>query len=574
MGGIRHLVRLLLTGKRLLLIVTLQQFIMLAGHLLIVFSQQVFTDNIITGKNPEWYLPFVICNVGFLLIIFLSRVPINIEIWALREDFDLKQRIDYMWHVLSLSMSSFSRFSVGDLVARQKSADSTTRRMVMNLLPSFVMITEIVFFAIIMFFYHPLMATVSMSSVILSFITVFFSSKYQRRLGKRNEVADSKAQNATLTSFNNIETIKSAGAEQSVFAQWTYSYAESLAVRIESSASEIWLSAITNLLQHLCTTIIFIIGVWSIMHGDLTPGMLLAFQAILVRVFEPMGEIVTTMQLLVRSISSVERRDEVMAEPSSPYVSRIIDDADMPRQAKLMGEIDMRDVTFGYDRSQPPLIEHFNLHIRPGESIAFVGFSGCGKSTIASLLCGLYDPWEGEILFDGKPRSDIHPAVFNNSVSVINQHIVLFEDTVEQNIKMWDESIEDFAMILASRDAQIHSIISERPGGYKARMMQGGKNFSGGQRQRIEIATALAKEPTILIMDEATSALDTRTEEQVMSSINMLGITQIVIAHRLSTIRDCNNIIVMEHGAVLQQGTHTQLMQDTDGLYYRLMQAV
>jgi ABC-type bacteriocin/lantibiotic exporter with double-glycine peptidase domain len=232
--------------------------------------------------------------------------------------------------------------------------------------------------------------------------------------------------------------------------------------------------------------------------------------------------------------------------------------------------VELRNVTFGYDRNNPPILKNFSLKVNPGERVAFVGFSGCGKSTIAKLISGLYQPWEGEVLLDGIPVQELNRAVKNNSLSVVNQDITLFEGTIADNIKMWDESIEDFSMVMAAHDAQIHEDIAGRPGAYLSLLSENGKNFSGGQRQRIEIATALAKDPSILIMDEGTSALDPKTEQRVMEHIGGLGITLILIAHRLSTIRDCDRIFVMEHGHLLQQGTHEELMQE-DGLYRELL---
>jgi ABC-type bacteriocin/lantibiotic exporter with double-glycine peptidase domain len=232
--------------------------------------------------------------------------------------------------------------------------------------------------------------------------------------------------------------------------------------------------------------------------------------------------------------------------------------------------VELRNVTFGYDRNNPPVLKNFSLKIAPGERVAFVGFSGCGKSTIAKLISGLYEPWEGEVLLDGIPVQKLDRAVKNNSLSVVNQDITLFEGPIADNIKMWDDSIEDFSMVMAAHDAQIHEDIAGRPGAYHALLSENGKNFSGGQRQRIEIATALAKDPSILIMDEGTSALDPKTEELVMQHIGCLGITLVLIAHRLSTIRDCDRIYVMEKGQLRQQGTHEELMRQ-EGLYHDLM---
>jgi len=264
----------------------------------------------------------------------------------------------------------------------------------------------------------------------------------------------------------------------------------------------------------------------------------------------------------------MERIEDVMEYPDDPALSAKADEGD--GGDKLKGALTMRGVTFGYSRLAPPLIENFDLDLKQGQRVAFVGSSGCGKSTLAKLISGLYQPWSGEILFDGKPIEKIDRSVFTGSVAVVDQDIILFEDTIANNIKMWDNSIEDFEMILAARDAQLHEDIMQREGGYQYKLTEGGKDFSGGQRQRMEIARVLAQDPSIIIMDEATSALDAKTEYEVVRSIRDRGITCVVIAHRLSTIRDCDEIVVMDRGKVVERGTHDELMAK-DGLYRQLV---
>ena len=281
----------------------------------------------------------------------------------------------------------------------------------------------------------------------------------------------------------------------------------------------------------------------------------------------PANQLISAGQTIQEMRTSMERIEDVMEYPDDPYVK---DAGEAEEYDKLSGSLSMRHVTFGYSRLAKPLIEDFSLEMKPGQRVAFVGSSGCGKSTLAKLISGLYQPWSGEILFDGKPISEIDRSVFTGSVAVVDQDIILFEDTIANNIKMWDTSIEDFEMILAARDAQIHEDIMQREGGYQYKLIEGGRDFSGGQRQRLEIARVLAQDPTMVIMDEATSALDARTEYDVVESIRQRGISCVVIAHRLSTIRDCDEIIVMDRGKVVERGTHEELMK-LNGLYTTLV---
>ena len=531
--------------------------------------QQVYTDNIITRKSPEWFTPLMTLYV----LLFVLELVVWISFSILRRKSQAKIGIttssNYLWTVLRLRMSSVSRFSPGELVARYTTIAKTIR-MIDYSLPavSALFFPALCCWLVILFNWQ--LGMLALFSILLLVLVMRGTTRVQKRNAMNLEVTEARLQNVTMTGIGNLETIKTLGGERYFYAQWERVYAQAMNARATTTANSVYLSALPVLVLEMTNGAILCLGTWFILQGEMTPGMLLASQGLINKSFVPINRAIDSVQTLLRLSSSIQRIKEVTDCGQECADLLLPEGDDLPDVAKLTGEIELRDVTFGYDRNLPPILSHFSLTIKPGERIALVGPSGCGKSTLISLVSGLYEPWEGEVLFDGKPRSAIDRMTFVNSVSVINQDVILFEGTIADNVKMWDESIEDFAMVLACNDAQIHHEIMERPGAYQGTVMERGKNFSGGQRQRIEIATALAKEPTILLMDEGTSALDPQTEAKVMENLYGMGSTLIMIAHRLETIADCDQIYVIENGHITQHGTHDQLRQ-IDGLYSNLL---
>ena len=379
-----------------------------------------------------------------------------------------------------------------------------------------------------------------------------------------------KLAGATVAGIEMIETIKASGAENGFFEKWAGYQASVNTQKVKFAKLNQYLGMIPSLVSTLTNTAVLIIGVYLTMEGSFTVGMVMAFQGFLGSFMAPASQLISAGQTLQEMRAEMERIEDVMKYPTDVICDQASDEGEDAEYDKLSGNVEMRNVTFGYSRLGEPLIRDFNLTLRPGSRVAFVGTSGCGKSTLSKLISGLYQPWSGEILFDGKPMTKIDRSVFTGSLAVVDQDIILFEDTIANNIKMWDTSIEDFEMIMAARDAQLHEDIMQRDGGYNYKLTEGGKDFSGGQRQRIEIARVLAQDPTIIILDEATSALDAKTEYEVVKSIKDRGITCIVVAHRLSTIRDCDEIIVMDHGNVVERGTHEELYA-LGGFYTKLV---
>ncbi len=540
----------------------------MASFILPPFFQQIYTDNIITMKNPEWFAPMMTIYV----LLFVLELTVWISMNVLRKKHFTKLNIiatsRFVSSILQIPMSVIDRYSSGELVARYSSIAKVSK-MVDSFFPALILCLRPLLCAWLMMLYSWKLGLIVVFSMVVLVVVMRLTASSLKRKAKGMEVSDAELQGTTMIGIKNLETIKSMGAERVFYNQWEEAYVKALNARVRSMMNMITVGSAPILVLHFCNAMILCLGAWYILQGELTPGMLLATQGLATSIIFPINNTIKSTQKLFQSHAAMERLEEIEAAVDT-HTMQIPDIEDLPEQFKLQGEIELRNVTFGYDRNQPPILSHFSLKIKAGESVAFVGFSGCGKSTIAKLISGLYEPWEGEVLLDGVPIHQIHRTVVLNSLSVVNQDITLFEGTIADNIKMWDESIEDFAMVMAANDAQIHKDIAERPGAYQAKLTENGKNFSGGQRQRIEIATALAKDPTILIMDEGTSALDPKTEELVMSHIRLLGITTILIAHRLSTIRDCDRIYVMECGRMVQQGTHDELLQQ-EGLYSQLM---
>jgi len=561
-----------LKGSELVVVINvILSVITLGATLFPPLFQQIFTDSIITRKNPEWFGPLMAVYVLLFLIELIAWVTLNYERRRQLPKFIISASSKFIWTVLRLPMAVLDQFSSGELVARYKGIRKSAETIDSSV-QALVMILQILLTSCLLLLYNWKLGVVEIVVVILMVVVMRVSSKYQKNKARMMEKSDGRLQSVTMAGINNIETIKSAGAEQDFYAKWEATYADSLNKRIASNQFLVWTGIIPMLVMQLCNGLVLCLGGWFILQGDLTPGMLLASQGLMGNAIFPLSKVVSSAQDLYCMHSALERVEEINDYEEELPQMALSDELPADGQAKLRGKIELRDITFGYDRSKPPILRHFNLKIEPGQQIAFVGFSGCGKSTIAKLISGLYEPWEGEILFDGKPRKEIDRRVFNNSVSVVNQDITLFEGSLADNIKMWDDSIEDFAMIIASHNAQIHETIAARPDAYQAQVSYNGNNFSGGQRQRIEIAAALAKEPSILILDEATSALDPKTEEKVMMAIKALGLTLVMVAHRFATIRDCDQICVMEYGEIKQRGTHEQLAAIPDGLYAKLNQ--
>lgn len=528
---------------------------------------RIFLDRLLTGENPEWFTPFLLALAGLGIVQLIVAWIQAVYSLKLEGKMDMVGTGTYMWKVLRMPMEFFSQRMAGDIQSRQTSNAAIANSLVNIFAPLVLDALMMVFYLVVMIRYSLTLTLIGLSSVVLNLLLSRIIAKKRVNITRVQMRDAGKLVGTTVAGIEMIETIKSSGAENGFFEKWSGYQAAVNTQKVRFQRLSSALGLLPKLVSTLCDTLVLMIGVFLAMNGSFTVGMIMAFQGFLASFTAPASSLISAGQSLQEMRTEMERVEDVMKYPTDPIFDN---DTEAEEYDKLSGTVEMKHVTFGYSRLAEPLIQDFNMTLKAGSRVAFVGSSGCGKSTLSKLISGLYQPWSGEILFDGKPMSKIDRSVFTGSLAVVDQDIILFEDTIANNIKMWDTSIEDFEMIMAARDAQIHEDIMLREGGYQYKLTEGGKDFSGGQRQRMEIARVLAQDPTIIILDEATSALDAKTEYNVVKSIKDRGITCIVVAHRLSTIRDCDEIIVMDKGKVVERGTHDELMA-LNGAYTQLV---
>ena len=530
-------------------------------------SQRIFTDNLLAGKNTAWLYPFL----GILGVILLIQILVGIirSIYWLKIEgkFAVTSSSNFMWHVLRLPLEFFSQRNVADVVSRQESTSNIALTLIQKIAPMFSGIISMFAYLFIMIKYSWLLTIIGIVATIIDMFLAKYTSEKILDFKRASAPNNGKLMGVTYSGFEMIETIKSTGAESGYFERWAGYYSKKNNAENEIFKFTQYLGQLPVFVKTIASLVTTFSAVYLIMNGEFTIGMFMAFQGFLSGFFGPINQIIDLYQNFVGMRCEMERVEDVL--DYKPDISDK-DTSNDTEETKLQGSIDVKNITFGYSKLAKPLLKDFSMSLKPGQWTAIVGSSGSGKSTVAKLLTGLYKPWEGEITFDGKTKDEINPYRFHSSLAMVDQDKVVFHDTIKNNIRMWDESIEDFAVMIAAKDSDIHDSIITRSDGYDHIISEGGRDFSGGQCQRLEIARALAQEPTIVILDEATSALDAKTECSVMQNIRRLGCTCVVVAHRLSTVRDCDEIIVLDKGNVVERGTHDELMAN-NGIYKQLI---
>ncbi len=548
-------------------------FLVIPGLLIPTFTK-VFVDNILVKQMQDWVKPLII-GMGITALIRAALTGIQ-KYYLLR--FETKLALEtsskFFWHVLRLPMEFFMQRFGGEIGSRVAINDRVAQLLSGELSTTMINSLMIAFYAIVMFQYDVFLTGVSIFFAILNIGALRYVSRKRKDGNKRLLQERGKLMGTSMAGIQIIESLKASGRETDFFSRWSGYQAKMLTSQQQLDFYTNLLSAVPPMLSAINTAAILAIGGLRVMDGYLTIGGLIAFQTLMASFITPINMMVNLGSTLQEVEGDMNRLDDVLRYQVDSQFREEEKNAthDFEHTVKLSGSLELRNITFGYSRLEPPLIENFNLLLNPGDRVALVGGTGSGKSTIAKIVAGLYEPWEGEILLDGIPVSEIPRPILNNSLAMVDQDIFLFEGSVRSNLTLWDYNIPESNILRAAKDACIHEDIAARPHGYESIIEEGGRNYSGGQRQRLEIARALAINPSIVILDEATSALDPLTEKRIDSHLRRRGCTCLIIAHRLSTIKDCDEIIVLDQGKVVQRGTHEEL-KELEGMYTDLINA-
>ncbi|MBD1874972.1 NHLP family bacteriocin export ABC transporter peptidase/permease/ATPase subunit [Nodosilinea sp. FACHB-131] len=602
-------------------------FCLLAGLLLVLpglampaFSQ-VFVDQILIQGRSSWLRPLLL---GMLITSVLTGLLTRLQLQILRRlriKLAMGMSSGFLWHILHLPVSFYDQRFAGEISNRIKLNDRLASLLSGELATTAISCVMVVFYGLVMWQYDWVLTLIGIGSVAVNLIALRWVARQRSDTNMRLMQEQGKVSGVAIAGLQSIETLKASGLESDFFNRWAGYYAKSLNARQEMDRINQRLGMLPAFLSGLSAMLLLTIGGFRVIDGALSIGMLVAFQSLIQQFMQPVNQLLKLAGDFQELGGTLDRLDDVLQNPVDPLlpggevgsgrvgewasgrntepqetVDREPDPSTLttataypshsstrlpihpsthplsPISPKLHGFLDLHRLTFGYNRTAPPLIDNLSLSLKPGQRVALVGGSGSGKSTVAKLVCGLYQPWSGDICFDGQPRHQIPRPVLTNSLAMVEQDILLFAGTVRDNLTLWDTTIPDANLIQACRDAAIHDTILSMPGGYSAELLEGAANLSGGQRQRLEIARALVNNPAILVMDEATSALDTETERTIDYNLRLRGCTCLIVAHRLSTIRDCDEIIVMHHGKVVQRGSHDAL-RDQEGPYLQLIRS-
>ncbi len=533
------------------------------GLVLPVLSQ-VFVDDILVAGYTDW-ITKILVFMGCLVILKMGlHYYRDLILQKLCSKMTLTSGRRLLSHMLRLPMSFFDQRYAGDLVNRMNNNTELSAFLAGDLAETLLNIFVAAFYLVILFVYSPIMTLIGLGNVAVCLAVVLLSKQFIANASIKQQMSGGKLYGAVCAGLSITDTLKASGAENAYVSRVLGYQVKNINLVQEQTRFQKMISAIPGAAGNITSVLHMLVGGILVINGSISLGMLTAFCSLFDSFIEPVNELVSFAQKIQSLKASIGRVEDVQKYPEDVRYTQ--GHAVPQTYEKLSGLVELRDISFGYSALKPPLVEHFSFRLNSGETIAFVGPSGCGKSTVSKIVSGLYQPWEGQVLFDGKPMSQLSRASLNASIATVSQNIALFTGSIRENLTMWNDAVREEDLIQAAEDACIYDFIQSCPGGFDYHLTENATNVSGGQRQRLEIARALATKPSILVMDEATSALDPIVEKRVMDNIKRRGCTCVIVAHRLSTIRDCNQIVVMRSGKIIQRGTHESLMNE-DGFY-------
>lgn len=523
---------------------------------------EVFIDKVLIEGLDDWARPIII---GILLTTITKALLVRVQLRLLRQlqtKLSVVMSSRFLWHLLRLPVNYYSQRFSGEISSRLQLNNKVAGVLSGRVTTTFIDIFMMIFYVVVMLQFDVLLTGVGLCFAGLNFLSLQWIGRRRTDGNQRLTQEFGKLGAVAIAGLQSIRTIKASALESDFFGRWAGHYAKAINAQQELALTNVYMELLPTFTTMLMTMTILIVGGFRVIDGVLTIGMLVAFQGLMSSFLGPVHSLLGLGGTLQELQGDLNRLDDVLTNPIHRYSDPTEALPTTDQSVRLEGYVELTNVTFGYNPMGAPLIENFSLSLKPGQRIALVGGSGSGKSTVAKLVAGLYDPTSGGILFDGNPRTQVPRNVMTNSLAVVEQDIVMFGGAVKDNLTLWDETIPEEQLIKACKDALIHDVIVALPDGYSTKLLEGAADLSGGQRQRLEIARALVNNPSILVLDEATSALDAETEKLIDQNIRRRGCTCIIVAHRLSTIRDADEILVMDHGKIVQRGTHEQLYQE------------
>ncbi len=534
-----------------------------------VFSQ-VFIDDILLGGNKDWITVFLVIMAGTMLFQAALTFYRGLLLEKLQNKMALTSAHGFLSHMFRLPIGFFDQRYAGDLSERVENNNNVSTFLAGDLAETVLNIMIAIFYLILLIIYSPILTVIGVLSVGLNVLLMKFSSDAISNSSMKLQQDSGKLVGAVYAGLNITSTLKASGAENEYVGRIQGYYAKTTLLEQSLGKLQQLLAAIPETLGDVSNVLVLLFGGILVIKGEMTAGMLVAYTTLLESFTDPINKLVSYIQKIQTLKADMSRVEDIMKYEEDEKFREM---EKVPMTTKLNGDVELENISFGYSILENPLVEDFNFNLSSGSSIAFVGASGCGKSTVSKIVSGLYLPWGGEVRMDGVNMRNIPKEVMASSVSTVSQDIMLFSGSIRDNLTMWNRSVLDEDMVKAAKDACIHDVITSKPGAYDYELTEGGTNLSGGQRQRLEIARTLVTNPSILIMDEATSALDPIVEKEIIDNVKRRGCTCIIVAHRLSAIRDCDEIIVMDRGKIVQRGTHDELAQ-VDGHYQRLIQNI